>query len=62
MSDNLKPCPFCGGKAVEHYPGRTAYGIECEQCRIGTAYVCLDQYKQAQEAWNRRAYERKDSK
>lgn len=55
--EELKPCPFCGGRPVEHYPGGTAYGIECEDCHIGTSYVCLDQHEKAIEAWNRREYE-----
>lgn len=53
----LKSCPFCGGAPVERYPGGTAYGIECESCHIGTAYVCLSDYRQSVDAWNRRADE-----
>jgi len=43
--NDLKPCPFCGGKAkivtsistsLPHYP--TAY-IECEICRASTRIV-----------------------
>lgn len=56
----LKPCPFCGGKPVEHYPCGTAYGIECESCHIGTAYVRLSDYQQSVDAWNRRIIEARD--
>ena len=57
MVETLRPCPFCGGKPVEHYPGGTAYGIECEDCNIGTSYVCLPDYQQSVDAWNRRVDE-----
>lgn len=53
--DELRPCPFCGGKpmAVETHPG--AGFIECTQC--GCA---MDEYEAGDpetltEHWNRRA-------
>ena len=58
----LKPCPFCGGKAeLKH---RLIFGIEhsmiqCQSCGCGSAEVqanvgfCADD--RAAEAWNRRA-------
>lgn len=55
MSEKLKPCPFCGSKAVlykYHWWG-TAYGIECSQCK-GLIDRCLTK-EEAIEAWNRRA-------
>lgn len=32
VSEKLKPCPFCGGKAVITAPleGLTGYGVRCE--------------------------------
>lgn len=52
----LKPCPFCGGKAsckpfkwIEF----TSYHVCCEDCRAST--IEFDYAKEAVEAWNRRA-------
>ena len=61
MSD-LKPCPFCGGKArrvyepevIEEYTGKKwAYTVSCERCAASTG-LCYTR-EQADEAWNRRA-------
>ena len=55
MRRELKPCPFCGGKAdlyVYKWWG-TAYGVECQKCK-GLIDRCLTQ-KEAIAAWNRRA-------
>ena len=58
----LKPCPFCGGKAVfalgekyrkEHI--QESDWIECSSCGAETAY--FDSRKEAAEAWNRRVGE-----
>ena len=56
----LKPCPFCGGKAEVDTPtywdgakGRKTYAISCKSCRCRTPdYMGL---VGAIEAWNRRA-------
>ena len=64
MPNELKPCPFCGGKATtshgvavttEHF-----FFVSCEKChsRTGNAYKWQygENYEQkAIEAWNRRA-------
>lgn len=34
----LKPCPFCGGKA-SLYKENGEVWIECENCHCGTAFV-----------------------
>ena len=55
----LKPCPFCGGKAtyVYHMPYNA---VACKKCKA-TTRVFTDYYEQqdgkaeAIEAWNRRA-------
>lgn len=52
----LKPCPFCGGKAVmNEYSGReyTCYYIECPHCHISTQV----KYSETMtiKTWNRRA-------
>lgn len=61
----LKPCPFCGGKANYYceeldwadwgYISATKYYntyVECEECGAGTA--SFDTEQQAIDAWNRR--------
>lgn len=46
----LKPCPYCGGKAVEK--GTERVYIMCEDC--GSATKTYSTPKEAMEAWNRR--------
>lgn len=49
----LKPCPFCGGKASYIESGKGAYWIKCYRCRVETeAYDCKEE---ALKVWNRRA-------
>lgn len=54
----LKPCPFCGGKAYYHYTDagndRRYDRVHCKDCdaRIGHPYCNKDQ---ARAAWNTRA-------
>lgn len=63
----LKPCPFCGGKAEIHVRGNIVR-VECTVCQasMGTATECYDTSKKcwytffvdrkdASKAWNRRA-------
>lgn len=49
----LKPCPFCGGKAFEEiskrYPTNRVY---CGQCKTTTMYKTT--IEEARELWNRR--------
>lgn len=54
MSETLKPCPFCGGKArIYQSPNATAlWRAACENCDAGPhSYVG---YKVTAERWNRR--------
>lgn len=71
MSEDMKPCPFCGGAARwgKCVPGEQelendgAEYIECESCGASTCLVfpCMDDVKQPlRDRWNRRASE--DSK
>jgi Lar family restriction alleviation protein len=60
MATELKPCPFCGGRAETDY-GYYDYnwhGVHCVDCG---AYVCTaeDGSQEAIEAWNRRAEDAK---
>ena len=50
----LLPCPFCGGEATFHTYNTTC-SVDCQECRIGTYHVTLDDYKSAINAWNTRA-------
>lgn len=57
MSDILKPCPFCGGKA-EFMSGRdyampTHYYVYCTKCYCRTP-IRYDNEKNAIKTWNRR--------
>lgn len=67
MTDKLKPCPFCGGKAnltVKRIPTekdnciihdfKDEYAIRCNKCMASTKW-----YKSittAEKNWNRRTY------
>lgn len=54
MSNKLKPCPFCGGKAkIFATPDDFGYGVECENDCI-FFFGQFDTRERAIEAWNRR--------
>lgn len=59
MSEELKPCPFCGGEAriiAKPYEPKVFVGCDDDTCLgfsgLGWLY---DSEKEATEAWNRRA-------
>lgn len=53
MLEDLKPCPFCGGKAVQGNPG-DSQDATCEDC--GARCGAWPQTREAiRAAWNRRA-------
>ncbi len=56
----LKPCPFCGGKIIEHNieterGGRTWHYFYCYNCYSTTANYRT--VKEAMEAWNKRTFD-----
>ena len=53
----LKPCPFCGGKAelLQAYTGGQPRRAYCGVCRIHGP--TMRTAREAREAWNRRAEE-----
>lgn len=54
MNDELKPCPFCGGKAeFEYYWWGESLTIKCTNCGASTDTYCYD--NEAMDAWNKRA-------
>ena len=64
--EQLKPCPFCGGKAQIFtddemgYLGNNQYLVKCENCLCGTGHY--NNPECAIEAWNKRANDKEDAK
>ena len=65
MMDNLKPCPFCGGKVKINYDiNLEPFGVYCHSCRmlakfngikpIGNGEAFGRYMEDLTEAWNRR--------
>lgn len=52
MSEELKPCPFCGGKNMRIWNTSTPW-VSCDDCLANTAYG--ETKEEAIEQWNRRA-------
>ena len=54
MSEELKPCPFCGGEAKGQYGwmGYNCHQIVCSKC--GTMTEGANTYEEAAEKWNQR--------
>lgn len=52
MSD-LKPCPFCGGKALSEHDHYEGFQVVCEYCAASTEYFFTR--PEAEKTWNTRA-------
>lgn len=52
MSENLKPCPFCGGEAEVRMFTSTMIFVQCQSCLAGTSG--FDSEHEAVKVWNRR--------
>lgn len=62
MAEELKPCPFCGGKAEIHSDGAFwKFHVECANVKCGgtTGTVPTKTVASAIKAWNTRAGEGK---
>ena len=51
MSEELKPCPFCGSKNIRLWE-TTSPWVQCEKCLSSTATGYIKE--EAVENWNRR--------
>lgn len=57
MSNDLKPCPFCGGEAelkCNTEMGGTQYQVKCKQCPTTVGRFWFWKSEDAIEAWNAR--------
>lgn len=56
----LKPCPFCGGKAVLQEDNNQGCMVECTKCLAGTRIIYNlgeDARPLVAEAWNNRTHQ-----
>lgn len=60
MSEELKPCPFCGGEAYERKDHKASdsfnfyWHVICEKCHCSSPSYTLGHFDKAIAAWNRR--------
>jgi Lar family restriction alleviation protein len=52
MQNELKPCPFCGGKAEYIQEGCVIGRVRCKECRI--SQTLLGTKEEVISDWNRR--------
>lgn len=60
MSEELKPCPFCGGKVrVTNLASPDGYepmlAVKCKICKFILVFDCSEDRNHVSVAWNRRA-------
>ena len=56
MSEEIKPCPFCGSEMVEiHWTDKTICFIECVECEARTGEI--EGGDEAIDLWNQRPYD-----
>lgn len=55
MSEELRPCPFCGGEVRFETYGGTACAVVCQSCHCGTPTMSLVDGTAAVNRWNLRA-------
>ncbi len=63
MSEELKPCPFCGGEAqlmINELEDTQEGTVMCMTCYVTSTTQKSDNWKEAIEAWNTRAQETLD--
>lgn len=53
--EELKPCPFCGGREIIIKRGKYVWWCKCKHC--GTESGVRVKKREAIEAWNRRVSE-----
>lgn len=53
----LKPCPFCGGEAIIHYPRHNEVAVLCSRWKCGATISTYGARRKDEviELWNRRA-------
>lgn len=54
MSEELKPCPFCGGSEIKFSGSQVGSQFECQACLTNGPFVHIDDWEIAAKAWNRR--------
>jgi ssDNA-binding Zn-finger/Zn-ribbon topoisomerase 1 len=57
MSEELEPCPFCGGKAKLMQTQYGKYFIRCENyngCNVHPETIIYENYKSSIHVWNKR--------
>ena len=59
MSENLKPCPFCGGEAVfEEENNTSSVKIVCKSCGASTLWTAKPVQNYIIDKWNSRSRKR----
>ena len=54
MSEELKPCPFCGGRVIETIPSWNRANAQCTECSYEWG-LCGAEFEGRYDKWNTRA-------